>query len=56
MWKLLKRLFSRQSGVRILYSDQQNNAKVLFSAKYNLQGKPDYILEDASLNLIPVEI
>ena len=56
MWKLLKWLFGRQSTVRILYSDQRNNAKVLFSAKYNLQGKPDYILEDEALNLIPVEI
>jgi hypothetical protein len=39
---------------RILYTDTEANREVLTSDRYNLSGKPDYILEEHG-ELIPVE-
>lgn len=52
-------------GARIIYTDQYENKKdpdveygsILYSEKYNLRGKPDYIFEKKiSKNLIPLEL
>jgi CRISPR-associated exonuclease Cas4 len=43
-----------QTG-KILYSDLNKPAKSLFSTKYQITGKPDYIIEEKNF-LIPVEL
>ena len=41
---------------RIVYSDIHRNEKALFSKKYELSGKPDYIVKTQSGHIIPVEV
>ncbi len=41
----------------MVYSDLDRPAKALFSKRYGIAGKPDYIVKDASINaIIPVEV
>jgi hypothetical protein len=55
---LMRRQARRQIGPslsgRILYTDTEANRETLTSDRYNLSGKPDYILEERG-ELIPVE-
>ncbi len=50
----------RRSGLpdgEIVYQDASGLAKEsLYSKRYGLKGKPDYLLKDRSGNLIPVEV
>jgi CRISPR-associated exonuclease Cas4 len=52
-WKL-KKIHSIQPG-KILYSDLERPATSLFSKKYQITGKPDYIIKDKD-RFIPVEL
>jgi CRISPR-associated exonuclease Cas4 len=55
---LLRRQARAQIGQslsgRILYTDTEANGEILTSDRFNLRGKPDYILEEHG-ELIPVE-
>ena len=54
----MRRQAQRQIGDslsgRILYTDTEANREILTSDRFNLRGKPDYILEEHG-ELIPVE-
>jgi CRISPR-associated exonuclease Cas4 len=50
----LKKIHSIQPG-RIIYSDLNKPAKSLFSKKYQITGKPDYIIKEKD-RFIPVEL
>lgn len=41
---------------KVLYSDLNGSAKPLFSRRFGVSGKPDYIIKDKDNALIPVEI
>jgi CRISPR-associated exonuclease Cas4 len=57
---LVSRHLRRQSGLpsgEIIYEDSGGkNARVLVSRRYGLRGKPDYLLDDGTGGIIPVEL
>ena len=52
--KKIKKTYSIQSG-KIIYSDLNKKAETLFSKKYMIAGKPDYIVNQNG-RYIPVEL
>jgi len=57
---ILSRISHWMSGLpqgQVIYADSTSDkAKVLVSRRYGLSGKPDYLIEDESNGLIPVEV
>ncbi|MCI0662871.1 MAG: Dna2/Cas4 domain-containing protein [Acidobacteria bacterium] len=57
---ILSRISQWMSGLprgQVIYADSPSDAgNVLVSRRYGLSGKPDYLLEDESNGLIPVEV
>ena len=57
---ILSHIYRWMSGLprgQVIYADSPSEAgQVLVSRRYGLSGKPDYLLEDESNGLIPVEV